>query len=194
MYWVLGIAAAVGVVAWLSNEEQNACASYNLSSRRLSEETAQRQQQIAERRANYEKNQDFYEHIELHHASHLTADALYKELENHKKIVAIFRAKQQSFGKCIGELKKQRDAATGSQKQAIREQLQQMREQFNEAKEYLVMLAEEKERKLIQIRQINQSTREYKLYIRDYCGQKGRDWYERGIERVRLRSAIKGVT
>lgn len=189
MYWVLGIAAAVGVVAWLSNEEQNACASYNLSSRRLSEETAQRQQQIAERRANYEKNQDFYEHIELHHASHLTADALYKELENHKKIVAIFRAKQQSFGKCIGELKKQRDAATGSQKQAIREQLQQMREQFNEAKKQLVILAEAKEQKLLEIRQINQSTREYKLYIRDNCGQKGQVWYERGIERARLRAA-----
>ena len=102
---------------------------------------------------------------------------------------AIFRAKQQSFGECIYELKKQRDAATGSQKQAIREQLQQMREQFNEAKEQLVILAEAKEQKLLEIRQINQSTREYKLYIRDNCGQKGQVWYERGIERARLRAA-----
>ena len=189
MYWVIGAVAAVGIVAWLSSEEQSAYTNYHASSRRLSTETLLRQQQIAERRANYENNQDFYEHIELHHASHLTADALYKELENHKKIVAIFRAKQQSFGKCIGELKKQRDAATGAQKQAIREQLQQMREQFNEAKEQLVILAEAKEQKLLEIRQINQSTREYKLYIRDNCGQKGRDWYERGIERARLRAA-----
>lgn len=189
MYWIIGAAAVVGVIAWLSGEEQTACTNYHASSRRLSTETSQRQQQIAERRANYAKNQDFYEHIELHHASHLTAEALYKELKNHKKIVVIFRKKQQSFGQCIGELKKQRDAANVAQKQAIREQLQQMREQFNEAKDYLVMLAEEKERKLIDIRQINQATREYKLYIRDHCGERGRDWYERGLERKRLRAS-----
>ena len=189
MYWVIGAVAVVGVVAWLSGEEERACANYHASSHRLSTETRQRQQQIAERRSNYAKNQNFYEHIELHHASHLTADALYKELENHKKIVDIFRSKQQSFGQSIGELKRQRDTATGSQKQAIQEQLQQMRTQFNEAKNQLVMLAEEKKRKLIELRQINQTTREYKLYIRDHCGQKGLDWYERGIERARLRAA-----
>ena len=189
MYWVVGVAAAVGVIAWLSGEEQTACANYHSSSRRLSTETSQRQQQIAERRANYAKNQDFYEHIELHHASHLTAAALYDALNHHKKIAAIFRAKQQSFGECIYELKKQRDAATGSQKQAIREQLEQIRFQFNEAKEQLVLLAKTKEQKLLEIRQINQSTREYKLYIRDNCGQKGQDRYDRGIERARLRAA-----
>lgn len=189
MYWVIGAVAVVGVVAWLNGEEKRACANYYASSHRLSTETLQRQQQIVERRANYAKNQDFYEHIELHHASHLTADALYKELDNHKKIVDIFRRKQQSFGQCIGELKKQRNTAKGSQKQAIREQIQQMREQLNEAKEQLVMLAEEKERKLVELRQINQATREYKLYIRDHCSQKGRDWYERGLERARLRVA-----
>ncbi|WP_394210518.1 hypothetical protein [Psychrobacter piscatorii] len=188
MYWLIGV-AAIGLVSWLSSEEERVCTNYRSSSNKLASETAQRQQQIAKRRASYEKNQDFYEHIELHHASHLTADALYKELDNHKKIVAIFRHKQQSFGQCIGDLKKQRDTATGSQKQANREQLQQMRTQFIEAKDQLVMLAEEKERKLVELRQINQATREYKLYIRDYCGQKGRDWYERGIERAKLRMA-----
>ncbi|MBB3106126.1 chromosome segregation ATPase [Psychrobacter luti] len=189
MYWVIGAVAVAGVVAWLNSEEQAACTNYHASSRRLSTETSQRQQQIAERRANYEKNQNFYEHIELHHASHLTADALYKELESHKKIVAMLREKQQSFGQCIGELKQQRDAAKSDQKQFIKEQLKQMREQLNEAKEYLVMLSEEKEHKLTQIRQINNATREYKLYIRDYCGEKGRDWYERSAERARLRAS-----
>lgn len=189
MYWVIGAAAVVGVFAWLNGEEQTACTNYHVTSRKLSTETSQRQQQIAERRANYANNQDFYEHIELHYASHLTADALYKELDNHKKIVAIFRDKQHLFGKCIGELKQQRDAAKGDQKQSIKEQLKQMREQLNDAKDYLIMLAEEKEHKLLDIRQINQATREYKLYIRDHCGEKGCDWYNRGLERAHLRAA-----
>lgn len=189
MYWVIGMVAAAGIVAWLSSEEQAACTNYHASSRKLSTETSQRQQQIAKRRANYAKNQDFYEHIELHHASHLTAAALYETLDNHKQIVAIFHRKKQAFGHCIGELKQQREAATGIKKQAIREQLQQMRAQFNEARDQLVMLAEEKDRKLTELREINQATREYKLYIRNHCGQKGRDWYERGLERARLRVA-----
>ena len=64
-----------------------------------------------------------------------------------------------------------------------------MREQLNDAKDYLIMLAEEKEHKLLDIRQINQATREYKLYIRDHCGEKGCDWYNRGLERAHLRAS-----
>lgn len=187
MYWVLGVAAAVGVVAWLSNEEQNACASYNAASRRLSEETAQRQQQIAERHANYAKNQDFYTHIELHYASHLTASALYEQYSDHKKLVAMFYDKKQQFGRCIASLKTQLRYTVGMQKEQIKVQLQQMREQFAQAKQQLTILHELKTELLYELRNLNAATREYKLYIRDHCGQKGHDWYERGLERKRLR-------
>jgi|GEM_PF-2870719 len=187
MYWVLGVAAAVGVVAWLSNEEQNACASYNAASRRLSEETAQRQQQIAERRANCEKNQNFYTHIELHHASHLTAIALYEQYSDHKKLVTMFYDKKQQFGRRIASLKTQLRHAIGIQKEQIKVQLQQMREQFAQAKQQLTILHELKTELLYELRHLNAATREYKLYIRDHCDEKGRDWYERGLERKRLR-------
>lgn len=189
MYWIIGAVAVVGVVAWLNGEEEKACSNYYAASHRLTKETTLRQQQITLQRTSYRNNQNFYEHINLHHASHLTAAALYDALNHHKKIVAMFRAKKQSFGECICKLKKQRDVASGAQKQLIRGQLEQMRQQFKEAKEQLVVLAEEKERKLVEIREINQATREYKLYIRDNCGTKGNDWYERGVERARLRAA-----
>ncbi|MGP5503726.1 hypothetical protein [Psychrobacter celer] len=187
MYWILGVAAAVGVVAWLSNEEQRACAAYNASGRRLSNETTERQQQIAERRANYEKNQDFYTHIELHHASHLTASALYEQYSNHKKLVAMFHDKKQQFGRHIASLKTQLRHAVGIQQEQIKVQLQQMREQFGQAKQQLTILHELKTELLYELRNLNAATREYKLYIRDHCGQKGRDWHQRGLERKRLR-------
>ena len=187
MYWVLGAAAVIGVVSWLSSEEQSACAAYNASSRKLSDETAQRQQQIAERRANYEKNQDFYTHIELHHASHLTASALYKQYCDHKKLVAMFYDKKHQFGRHIASLKTQLHHAMDIQKEQIKVHLQQMREQFEQAKQQLTILHELKTELLYELRNLNAATREYKLYIRDHCGQKGRDWHQRGLERKRLR-------
>ncbi|WP_201634015.1 hypothetical protein [Psychrobacter immobilis] len=190
MYWVLGVAAAVGVVAWLSSEEQNACAAYNASSRRLSNETAERQHQISERLANYKKNQDFYTHIELHHASHLTASALYQQYSDHKKLVAMFYDKKQQFGRHIASLKTQFHHAVGIQKEQIKIQLHQMREQFEQAKQQLKILHELKTELLYELRYLNTATREYKLYIRDNCGQKGQDWYDRGIERKVARCLV----
>jgi len=189
MYLVIGAIAAIGIVSWLSSEEKNTCANYQASSNRLFKETHLRRQQIAEKRAYYASEKEFYTHVDLHFSSMQTASAMYEQYENHKKIVAMFKNKQQSFGNCIGELKKQRDAASSTKKQAIRDQLKQIRQQFNETKEQLILLAEAKEDLLIEVRQLNLATREYKLYIKDNCGRKGRDWYERGLERARLRSA-----
>jgi len=189
MYWILGVAAAVGVVAWLSSEEQSACASYNAASHKLAKETAARQRQIAERRARYHKNQDFYEHVNLHYASIQTATALYDQYSDHKKLVAMFYDKKQQFGRHIASLKVQLRHAMGIQKEQIKVQLQQMREQFEQAKQQLTILHESKTDLLYALRHMNHETHEYKIYIRDHCGQKGRDWYERGLERKKLRIA-----
>lgn len=190
MYWVLGAAAIIGVVAWLNGEEQSACATYNAASHKLAKETAARQQQMAERRASYHKNQDFYEHINLHYASIQTASALYDQYNHHKNLVAMFYDKKQQFGRRIVVLKKQHDMAIGIQKEQVRAQLQQIQAYFEEAKQQLKILHELKTDLLYELRHMNNDTREYKIYIRDHCGQKGRDWYGRGLERKSLRSAV----
>lgn len=48
MLWVAGALIGVGVLAWLSYEEQKACCDYNESVERFNYETKQRQQKITD--------------------------------------------------------------------------------------------------------------------------------------------------
>ncbi len=190
MYWLIGAAAVtvgVSLLAWLSGEEQSAYNSYLTSSERLASETKLRQQQMAASQARYRSQKDYYKHIELHFASMKTASALYEQYETHKKMVAMFQNKQHSFSRCIINLKQQRDTAIGIKKSAIKAQLDEVRAHFQEAKAQLARLKQEKTKLLDEIRQLNAATHDYKLYIRDNCGQKGRNWYQRGLERKQQR-------
>lgn len=184
MYWVIG-AVAVGALVWLSSEEDSARSDYQNAGRHLERETKKRRAELASIRKNRALAADFYRHNELYFASVQTANACYDLYDKQKKLVKMFAQKKAMFDQQITELKKQRDTATGQQKQAIREELTKTREYFAQAKEQLAVLAEEKERLLAEVRYLNQETRELKLYMRDNCGKKGRDWYQRGLERQR---------
>lgn len=179
MYWLLGVAAVGGVLAWLSSEENNARNDYYAKSDRLAKETQSRQQQLKTLRANRALAKDYYQHIELHHASVQTADACHKLYEDHKKLFKMIANREKLLGEQIGKLKQQRDLATGTEKQAIREQLTQTRDFLAQAKSQRQALFNEKSRLLEQLRTINQQTRDLKIYIGQHCGQKGRDWYAR---------------
>lgn len=184
MFWLIGGAiAAVGILGFLSYDENQAYSRYKSSESDLFKETELRAQQMQAQRASHAYARNFREHIELHHASVQTANALYQHYEAHKNMVKMFRAKQNSLGEHIGMLKAQRDRATGEDKQAIKIELQQYYEYLGEAKAQLVLLYAKKDDLLNKIRDINQQTHAYKLYIRDHCGEKGRAWYARGLER-----------
>lgn len=190
MYWLIGAAAVtvgVGMLTWLSGEEQSSYNSYLSAGERLASETKLRQQQMAASQARYHSEKDYYEHIELHFASMKTATALYEQYETHKKMVAMFQNKQHSFSRCIIGLKQQRKAATNIKKSVIKAQLDEVRAHFQEAKAQLARLKQEKTKLLGEIRQLNTATHDYKLYIRDNCGKKGRNWYQRGLERKQQR-------
>ena len=67
--------------------------------------------------------------------------------------------REKLLGEQIGKLKQQRDLATGTEKQAIREQLTQTRDFLAQAKSQRQALFNEKSRLLEQLRTINQQTR-----------------------------------
>lgn len=184
MIYVLGI-AAVGVLAyaWLSGEEQAALNSYNSSSRRLAHEVTERQQQLNSYRIYSRAAQDFYKHIDLHHKSFLTAQHCYSLYEEQKQILRMLSSRIDGLVNQLNMLKQQRDIATGAQKAHIREQLKTVRGFLQEANAERATIKQQKDTLLFELRGINQKTRELKLYIRDNCGKKGRDWYQRGLER-----------
>ncbi len=186
MYLVFGIAVAgiaTAAYAWLSNEDQSAMNSYHSSSRQLAREVAERQGQLNSYKQANRATQDFYRHIKLHYNSVLTANNCYKFYDVQKQMLTMLSARIDIQIKQIIELKKQRDEASGSVKAQIREQLNAVRESLKQAKNERSNIKQQKEALFSELRDINHKTRELKLYLRDHCGQKGRDWYQRGLER-----------
>lgn len=186
MYLVFGIAVAsvaAAAYAWLSNEEQSAMNSYHSSSRRLAREVAERQGQLNSYKQTNRATQDFYRHIELHYNSVLTANDCYAFYDVQKQMLTMLSVRIDALIKQIIELKKQRDEASGSVKAQIREQLNAVHGSLKQAKHERSNIKQQKEALLLELRDINYKTHELKLYLRDHCGQKGRDWYQRGLER-----------
>ena len=184
MYWAIGGAVAVGLVgvyAWLSSEEQSAYNDYCTSSRRVYKQSRQRQQQLRHLRKNNQLAQDYYKHIELHYQAVQTANACYEIYNQHKQILNMLYKKKKELGICIRNLKEQRNHATAPDKKVIINNLQIIRQYFQEVKDEIEKVKQEKEKQLQQVRQLNQATREFKLYIKDNCGKKGRDWYQRRL-------------
>lgn len=184
MLYVLG-AAAVGVIAyaWLSSAEQSAMNSYHSSARRLSHEIEQRQGQLNSYRQASQAARDYYKHIDLHHNSVLTANEAFALYDAQKQMLTMLNQRIHGFVQQIIALKKQRDVAKGAEKAEIRQQLNVVRGFLQEAKLERANMKQQKETLLFELREINKKTRELKLYIRDNCGKKGRDWYQRGLER-----------
>lgn len=176
MYWLLGV-AAVGVLAWLSDKENNARRTYYANSERLTKETHSRQQDLANLRQNKALASDFYRHIELHYASVKTANACFELYDEHKQIVKLIGNRESMLREQIIALKKQRDSLPYHQQTQIREQLTAIRQYLAEAKQQRLQLGQEKSQLLEQLRLINEQTRELKQYIGQHCGQKGRNWY-----------------
>lgn len=176
MYWLLGV-AAVGVVAWLSSEENDARNEYYAKSERLEKETKARQRELKTLQANKALARDFYKHIELHHASVKTANACFELYDEHKRLVKLIGNRESLLREQIIALKKQRDSLPYHQQTHIREQLTATRHYLTEAKQQRLQLGQEKSQLLEKLRTINEQTRELKQYIGQHCGQKGRDWY-----------------
>lgn len=185
MYWLLGV-AVVGAVAWLSSEENNARNDYYDKKTRLAKETQTRQNELNALRKNRALARDFYQHIELHHASVQTANACHELYADHKKLVAIISHRIHQLREHIIELKQQRDSLPyNHERKSVCKQLRQVREHFEMAKTQRQQLIDEKAALLTQLRTINEQTRSLKQHIGQHCGEKGRVWYAK-MERGRL--------
>lgn len=184
MIYVLGI-AAVGVLAyaWLSGEEQAALNSYNSSSRRLAREVTERQQQLNSYRRASHAAHDFYKHNDLYYNSVLTANNCFALYDEQKKMLKMIQGRVNDLIQQIIVLKQQRDAAKGEQKAQFRQLLSALYESLDQAKSECAKIRKQKKALLSEVREINHKTRELKLYMRDNCGKKGRDWYQGHLER-----------
>lgn len=175
MKFFLGL-AVVGIIAWLSGEENNAREEYYAKGEQLERETQERQQQLRNLRRDTTLAKDYYKNLKLHRASVATANACFAHYDEHKKLVKMMRQRAKMFYQQIVQLKKERDALPYHQQTAVRAKLKQMRAYLEEANAECMRLMEHKSVLLEQLRGINQQTREIKQYIAENCGSKGLAW------------------
>lgn len=179
MFWVVGAFIGVGVLAWLSYEEQMMCRHYNESVERFIHETKQRQQQTADILKKNALKKDYYSHLTLYRASVTASNKLYQIYDKHKQLVKIFTTHKNTLWDKICLLKEKRNQSTGNIKKQIIAELQSIYEKLHQIKDKLNLLHNEKSKLLSQIRMVNQETHQIKLYIRDNCGVEGYNWYQR---------------
>ena len=179
MLWVAGALIGVGVLAWLSYEEQKACCDYNESVERFNYETKQRQQQITDIYKKSALKKDYYGHLTLYRASITASNKLYQIYDKHKQLVKVFTTYRNTLWDKVCLLKEKRNQSTGSIKKQIIAELQGVYEKLYQVKDELNLLHNEKSKLLSQIRMVNQETHQIKVYIRDNFGVQGYNWYQR---------------
>lgn len=137
---------------------------------------------------------DFHFLADLHHSSHLVADEAYKQYRNSKKCLSAMHDMANQAYEKKEEYKKKLDAKPEPSKEHREEILGEIN-RLNDLRfttyDEIEKLEEERNHFLSKVKSLNKQTRRLKLAIRDRCGRKGRDWYERLEARTRRRDQKK---
>lgn len=126
--------------------------------------------------------------IELHYSSFKVANQAYSLLEDARTslgaiTISIINARQQS-DKLQAAL---RSASSGTRKSEIREEINGLSDLLNDLKRDENQINSERKFMLSEVKRLNIQTAQLKELIRDNCGPKGREWYDRLEERKRRR-------
>ena len=88
-------------------------------------------------------------------------------------------------GETIGQLKQQREEASGAEKEQIQQMLRQQRDIHAQIKTAIDGYKAESESFLKDLRSLNEATAQLKQHIRLHTGKPGREWFAR-LEQRRL--------
>jgi hypothetical protein len=196
MWWLVPVAVAGAAAAiWklADNDARDA-------RRRWESQREEVRRTVEEHRTNIEQNlhraqvsYDFHLLTDLHFSSHRVADHAYSALRDAQKSLDVMGKMLVEAKKRREELKAQKRASTSREEKA---QLQQEIDLLNELRAEVFpdkdAVKEQRDGLRAELQLMNQRTRELKLAIRDRCGWKGEDWYERLEARTAARRAREG--
>lgn len=176
---LIGGVVALGVYAWLSASENKARQEFEESQERFNTRLKEMRKETAHARQMANESVRFQKYIALYQASIGNSKIYYQDYDHYKKLVVIIKNKCNEIGNKIGQLKAMKLSAKGQQKQVIAKELNVYYNWLAEAKMELARLYDKKSELLEILRQINQTTHDLKMTIKNTCGRGGRMWYER---------------
>jgi len=194
MWWLIPIGIAVGLKLIYDSVSDNERA----ARRNWQEKRKDVERSIEEHRANIGKHldqaqssYDFHFLTDLHFSSHKVADSAYRLLKD-------ARCSRNGLGKMIMKSKEQRtslenqlkSARTNNRQAEINDIINQLK-LVNDLRRNLFddndTLKSQVQDFMNEVKRLNAQTARLKEAIRDRCGQRGIDWYNRLEERKRLR-------
>ena len=177
----------------LSQREKDARERWRLEYAEVHRSVEDHRKQIEQHLTEAQESYDFHFLTSMHHSSLIVADAAYKLLQDARtslegigKLILAAKEKRDNLEKEI------RDTQERTKKVAFVAELKEvteLRKSFFTDKD---KVKEQRDGLLAEVRRLNAQTAELKKFIRDRCGPKGKDWYERLEERKRQRRIAEG--
>jgi uncharacterized protein (DUF3084 family) len=188
MWWLIPIGLGLlGLISAAVSQEERAARITWETKREEVQKTLEEQQELIDKHlSEVKQSYDFYKLTEMHFASLMVADAAYKMLSDARKSLA-------GIGKMLVAAKEKRDELFEKKKKRwkkdewknIQEEIKSVLELRKSLFEDKDKVKEQRDQMLAEVKQLNNRTHELKILIRDRCGQKGLDWYNK-IEQKQL--------
>ncbi len=191
MWWLLPIAGAGLAVAAIlnavSDSEREARQNWEDLRDEVERTVEEHRLNIEEHLAEIEESYEFHVLVDLHYSSFRVADQAYSLLRDAKTSLNAIKRMLDKSRKRKKELKSELDRlgkGNGERKEVLAEirVINDFRQDlFNDLDE----VRDQKQDLADEVQLFNERTRELKYAIRDRCGWRGEEWYERLEERIR---------
>jgi hypothetical protein len=190
MIWFVlgGLAALAGVAAYLDQQAGNERSRWKAEYRSVEDDVSAHQARIEAHLYAAQTSRDFHLLTELHWASHRVGDQAHSLLRDARTVE---NALIEGLRRLATERRRAIRERNACYEQALREEQTRAIDEIVAAEADLRTQVEqqraEREEMLVRVRSLNARTGELRDAIRDRCGQRGVDWYERLEDRKRSR-------
>lgn len=189
--WWLAIPAIIlvgkAISSYISSDEQDARA-------RWEHKRIEVQKTIEEHRINIERNleaaqssYDFRFLTDLHFSSHRVGDSAHKLLDDARTSCNTLKRMISDSKMKKNELKVQISSATRPEKQILLSEIREITSFVTSIFAELELVSKQRKEMYDEVQRLNLQTRNLKLAIKDRCGDRGKEWYEKLQKRTETR-------
>ena len=187
---ILIVGAILGAKYYFSQSEKEAKQNWENKRQEAQKTLEEHQSFIDENLAKAENSYDFHYLTEIHYSSMMVGNEAYSLLKDARKTLNGINQLLTKSVKHKKNLQAQIDIKETQNKKDLKEELTALNKMrkglFNEKE----LINKEQEGMLEQVRRLNKGTGTLKLHIKNHCGNKGDNWYNK-IEANKKRRASK---
>lgn len=183
MWWMVPVGvvgAAAAIYAYFSSEEREAAERWQRDRARVERTLEEHRRNIEANIAAAELSANYRFLLDLHHSSFRIADEAYRlkrdadaTLDTMRRMLDDAKSRRADFQREL------RVARAPEERARLRDEVQMLHELIDTVQPRFRQVIDEKRHFAAELARLNEQTRALKEAIRDRCGSRGREWYER---------------